>query len=258
MKAFTHRNGHTLEVAGAALYYEAIGRDDAPPVVLLHGGLGTLADFNALLPFFAQSFRVLAIDSRGHGRSTLGAEALSYARLEVDVLLVTRQLGIDRFSVVGFSDGGVVGLRLAARARTNLIKLAVLGTPHRLGPNDPLRARLASVTPASWRAKFPETAERYERVNPAPDFDALVRASVPMWIDTSQAGYPADAVRGITCPTLVARGDDDPLVSRALTYDLVEQLPRARFLNVPFAGHELHKDQPAVVGPVLERFLRDQ
>ena len=256
MNAFAHQDGRSLQVGDAALYFEQLGRDEGETLVLLHGGLGTLEDFNALVPHLAPSFRLIAVDTRGHGKSTLGSAPLTYARLEADVLSVTQQLGLQRFSLIGFSDGGIVGLRLAARAQCDVAKLVVLGTPHTLAEDDPLRARLASVTADGWRAKFPETVTFYERLNPAPDFAALVRAVVPLWIDPTTDGYPGDTVKNIGCPVLVARGDDDHLVTRALTFELAEQLAYAQLLNVPFAGHEVHKDQPSIVGSVLERFLR--
>ncbi|MET0385695.1 MAG: alpha/beta hydrolase, partial [Polyangiales bacterium] len=225
------------------------------PVLMLHGGLGTLEDFNPLVDGLA-SRRLIAVDARGHGGSTLGTQPLSYARLEADVLALAQALGLARFALLGFSDGGIVALRIAASQPQAITKLAVLGTPYRLTQDDPLRARLASVTSDSWRQKFPQTAETYERLNPAPAFDALVRASVPMWIDLGPKGYPGDRVKTLEHPTLVARGDDDPLVTRAATLELVEQLAHGHLLNVPFAGHELHKDQPTLVGAILDQFLR--
>ena len=82
---FDHRSGQVLQIDGAIIYVEEIGDPTRFPLVLLHGGIGTMDDFSPVLATLARSFRVIGIDSRGHGRSTLGAEPLTYARLQRDV-----------------------------------------------------------------------------------------------------------------------------------------------------------------------------
>jgi len=257
MAAFDHQRGRTFEHDGASLYFEELGDQRGEAVILLHGGLGTLADWNPILGSLPGR-RLIALDARGHGRSTLGTQPLSYARLEADVLALAQKLELERFALLGFSDGGTVALRVAASRPGAVTKLAVLGATYELRESDPLRARLAGVTPESWSAKFPETVATYERLNPAPAFGALIRSAVAMWIDLGPDGQPGGArVRQLQLPVLVARGDDDPLVSRAATIELVDTLPNARLLSVPFASHELHKDQPVIVGAVVEQFLRE-
>lgn len=255
MTAFNHQRGRVLAVEGADLYYEELGSERGDPVVLLHGGLGTLDDFSPIAGALT-SRRMIALDARGHGKSTLGAAPLSYARLEADVLHQCQHIGLKRYALIGFSDGGTVALRIAANRPRDVTKLVVLGTPYELRQEDPLRERLAGVTSASWSAKFPDTVRSYERLNPKPNFDALVRAAVPMWIDLGPDGYPGKRVKELRLPVLVARGDEDPLVTRAITLELVDAIEGSRLLNVPFASHELHKDQPAIVGALLEQFLR--
>ncbi len=76
-----------------------------------------------------------------------------------------------------------------------------------------------------------------------------------MWLDDSPSGYPGDCVRQISCPLLAIRGDEDPLVSRASVFELVEQVKGAKLLNIPFAGHEAHKDQAEAVMASVNRFL---
>ncbi|WP_238946431.1 alpha/beta fold hydrolase [Vandammella animalimorsus] len=91
------------------------GRSDVPAVLLLHGGLGSEDDFAPLLSRLQQDFHVIALDSRGHGRSTLGDAPLSYAQLAEDARHVLQTLGVARCAVIGFSDGGIAACRLAAR-----------------------------------------------------------------------------------------------------------------------------------------------
>jgi valacyclovir hydrolase len=255
MSRFDHRSGDYLVLDGAQIYCELQGKPGDPALVFLHGGLGTLADFNVLLPLLTRRYRLIGIDSRGHGRSTLGPQALSYRQLQADVQQVIDHLKLERCSVIGFGDGGVTALRMAASPAVRIDKLVAIGTPWLQAPDDPGLALQAGVTAESWRAEFPETCEVYQALNPAPDFDALVKASVKMWTDLGDDGHPRDSVKDIRCGLLAARGDDDPFVSRAQVFGLTEQVKGATLLNIPFAGHALHEDEPELLMLSVNRFL---
>jgi len=254
---FDHRSGKHIEVEdGARIYAEVHGRESDPALVLLHGGMGTMNDFDAITSRFESKFRLVGIDSRGHGASTRGTAPLTYARIEADVQAVLRALAVERFSVLGFSDGGMVALRLAASWKAAIDKVIVIGTPWQLTPEDPLRAVYAKVTGASWRAKFPGPYERYQQLNPEPDFDAFTAAMVKMWLDDSDTGYPVHLLPSIDREVLVVHGDDDHLVTRASSFGLVERLSRAKLLVLPFAGHVVQNDQPDLLMGVMNQLLR--
>ena len=253
---FNHETGRSVEIDGAAIYYEVIGSNDAPPLLLLHGGIGSIEDFNVVLPSLASRFRLIGIDSRGHGRSTLGTQRLTYLRLEQDVIGVLRHLGIDRTAILGFSDGGIVGYRVMSSEVVTVSKLATIGAPCELKPDDPVRAIYAKVTGQSWREKFPASFESYQRLNREPDFDRLIVSAVQMWLDSTTSGYPAETVDRLKGDVLILRGDDDHLFPRQAAVDLANRIGRSAFANIPFAGHVAHEAQPEIVLHVIDEFLR--
>lgn len=255
MEGFDHRSGDHLALDSAKIYFEVHGDNTAPPLLFLHGGLGTMRDFNGVLPLLKKRYRLIAVDSRGHGKSTLGTAAMSYERLALDATAVLHHLGVDRYSVLGFSDGGITALRMAAETDSRIDKLVAIGADKMLKLDGPARQLLGSVTAESWTQKFPESVALYNALNPKPEFAELIAAIVPMWLDDTCSGYPDESVKRIRCPLLVVRGDEDHLVSRASTFELVEQVPGAKLLNIPFAGHEVHKDQAEVVMASVNRFL---
>jgi len=106
--------GHILHVDGADLYYEVSGPKTRPALLMLHGGLGSIEDLRVFGPALAGRFRMIWIDSRGHGRSTLDTDDLTYQRLEADALRVLQHLNVRHAAVLGFSDGGIVAYRLMA------------------------------------------------------------------------------------------------------------------------------------------------
>src|SRR5215213_723632 len=102
-----------IDVDRATLYVEVNG--DGAPIVLIHGGLSSSATWAAMLPDLVGEFRVITLDSRGHGRSTNQSGTLSYAQLADDVAALMAALELTRPVVGGYSDGGQVALELAAR-----------------------------------------------------------------------------------------------------------------------------------------------
>jgi len=236
-------SGRTIETNGASLYVEE--RGDGPPLVLIHGGLGTIAMWRWVLPLLCDDFRVITPDSRGHGRSTNPSGRLSYPQLADDVAALITTMGLDRPLVGGYSDGGQVALELGARhpdaagaliigaaypdfANTGLrdIMKAILGADEQSNPD------LAQVD-----ATFGDFADLLKSLHPGGEeqWRALVTQTAPMWID--YAGLSPDEVRSIEAPALVFTGDRDEFISLDLSLALFRALPNAELAVVPGADH---------------------
>jgi pimeloyl-ACP methyl ester carboxylesterase len=257
-RVFDHARGATFAFEGAELYYEEIGTPDAPTLVLLHGGIGTIEDFNKILPRLPTDFRLLGIDSRGHGRSTMGTDKLTYAQLQRDVEAVLVHLNLRTTSILGFSDGGIVAYRLAASSPPFRIeKLITLGSTWELKAHDPVQEIYRRVTPEGWRKKFPDTYTLYQRLNPRPDFDVLINSAVKMWQDASATGHPGARVFDIRSALLAVRGDNDPFTSRQSLATLTDGVKGSHFANLAFAGHVAFADQPEPFLAAVNAFLRE-
>lgn len=255
MQAFDHASGQVLEIDGAAIYVEERGDPGGPPLLMLHGGLGSLHDFAKVMPLLREGMRVVGIDLRGHGRSALGDRPLCYERLQRDVAAVAARLGLRQPAVLGFSDGGIVAYRLAADPALEVSRVVAIGAHWELPPDDPARDLLSMVGAERWRSLFPDSYRRYLDLNPAPDFHAFVAAVRAMWLDEGAGGYPGDAVDRIACSLLLVRGEDDHLLSREGLARLAGRVPRARTVHVAHAGHAVHEDQPEAVMRAVNPFL---
>lgn len=254
---FEHQNGISIEIGGAEIYVEIVGNQDAPPLLLLHGGMGSVEDFNVLVPELGQHFQVIGIDSRGQGKSTLGDKRLTYQRMEEDVIGVLRHLKIEQTAVLGFSDGGNVGYRLMASEAVDVSKLVTIGSLCEFSMNDGLRDIFGKITSEGWREKFPDTYESYQTLNPQPDFDRLVSSVVEMWLDSTATGCPTGIIDRLDGDVLVLRGDGDHLFTRDAAMDVVGRIENSIFGNIPFAGHAAHQDQPEAMLLFISEFLSD-
>jgi len=255
MKSFNHYSGQYFTIEEAKIYYEEAGNKNKPVLLMLHGGFGNVEDFNSILSFLPDQFHILGIDSRGQGKSTLGAQKLTYERIQLDIESLLQFLRIDKVSIIGFSDGGIVAYRLASFSSLNIEKLVTIGS--RWNINDALLTKeiFLKITPDSWKEKFPETYSSYRRLNPEANFNFLTTSILNMWLDTTPSGYPNESVSKINCPTLIVRGDNDHLLSRKSVADLAEHIKKSTLLNIPFAGHVAFQDQSEIFNTILNQFL---
>lgn len=256
MKNFDHNSGAYLECDGAKIYYEVTGNENRPVLLLLHGGFGNIEDFNTILPDLSQQFKIIGIDSRGHGKSTLNSTPLTYERIQKDVELILAHLGINKLSIIGFSDGGIVAYRLASMTSLHIEKLVTIGAYWHLKNAESVKEIFLKITAESWRKKFPATYDSYQKLNPSPDFDFFTQSIIKMWLDPTASGYPNEAIKNIACPLLIVRGDNDHLLSRDAVVELSGLIKSVHLLNIPFAGHLTFEDQKEIFMLSLNEFLK--
>ncbi|WP_417672228.1 alpha/beta fold hydrolase [Roseibium sp.] len=247
--------GAVLELSGARLFMSAAGPADAPPILMLHGGLGSRHDFAPLSQMLCSSHRLLALDTRGHGRSTIGGLPLTYECLEQDLVEVIRRMNCGPVGLIGHSDGGIVALRVAASGHVPLRFVVAAGAHWDLKEDDPTRGLYTALTSDEWRQMFPSGVSSYEKENPEPDFERLFAAVKSMWLGAGSSAYPGETVRRIDCPLLAIRGDDDFLVSLENAVELIDRVKNARLLNIPFVGHDVFREGLPSLQPSLKTFL---
>jgi pimeloyl-ACP methyl ester carboxylesterase len=254
---FDHRSGQYVAINGAQIYYEVKGKKNAPVLLLLHGGYGNIEDFNAILPELGKEYTLIGIDSRGHGKSTLGNSSLTYELIQKDVETILQQLQVDSFSIIGFSDGGIVAYRLAALTSLKIRKIITIGSRWNIKNTEPKKGDWLEMTGDGIREKWPEDFTAYQSLNPEPDFNRFTQLMVKMWLDSTATGHPDERVKDIHCPVLMVRGGHDTYISLDDFAELSRLIRRAYVLNIPFAGHYAFKDQKEIFLIALKQFLRE-
>jgi len=155
-------------VNGLKLYYEIHGT--GYPLILLHGGLGSTAMFNAILPALAKNRQVIAVDLQGHGHTADIDRPFRCEFMADDVAAMAKQLGFERFDLLGYSLGGATALRLAIQHPKAVRKLVLVSTPCKQAgwfPENIVGMSQMSAAAAEPLKQSPLYAE-YARVAPRP------------------------------------------------------------------------------------------
>lgn len=118
-----------VAVNGVNYYYELHGSGE--PLLLLHGGLGSIDMFRPVLPKLAESRLVIAVDLQGHGRTPLGKRAFRLESMGDDMAVLVEKLGFPKVDVLGYSLGGGVALRMAVQKPDSVRRLALVSTGFR-------------------------------------------------------------------------------------------------------------------------------
>jgi pimeloyl-ACP methyl ester carboxylesterase len=218
-------------VNGLEMYYEVFG--DGPPMVSLHGGVGSVDGARMGIPVFSDHFRVIAIEQMGHGRTADAmSRAFHYHDMAEDTVELMRQLGIERAVIVGYSDGGIIGLDIAIHHPERVSKLALTGANARF---DGYTAENQEYARTFDPAQEP-VSDDYVRLSPDgpehwPIFLGRLKA---MW--STEPDFTNEELRSITAPTLLIVGDRD-IVTPEHAVELFRTIPGARLCIVPGAGH---------------------
>jgi pimeloyl-ACP methyl ester carboxylesterase len=240
-----------VDAHGASLYYAWYGkaRADAPVVILLHGGLGNSDHWANQLPALVDKFAVLVIDSRGQGRSTHTKATLTYDLMAADVIDVMDALKVERASIVGWSDGAEIALKLGIAHADRVDKLFVFAANYDENGSKPRGSRTATFQAYAQRCKAD-----YERLTPKPhDWDAYVDAVLPLY--RAPMGFTKDQLRGIQAPVLMADGDHDEVIQLDQVTEMSNLIPHAKLVVFHDASHFALWQDPQAFNQALVEFL---
>lgn len=242
------------------LYYEESGDASAAALVLLHGAGGTIDDpaggWAGLIPSFAEEFRVLAVEHRGHGRTANPAGFMTFEQLGDDAAALVEQLGLGPAHVAGISDGGVVALDLALRRPELTRSIVVLGGNY--STHEGVQAFGLQMDPDALEQAHPEAAAafaaRHDQGKEPGWWKELMRQIVEN--NTRNPTWTPEDLRRISCPALLIAGENDPFATLEQMATMKREIPGAEWLIVNHAGHPVHFEHPEIVGPRILDFLR--
>jgi len=200
------QSGH-VEIKGVNYYYELRGKGE--PLLLLHGGMGSIDMFGPNLPILAEHRQVIAVDLQGHGRSTLGDRPISMIDMADDMAMILETLRFKQVDVLGYSMGSAVALRLAIQHPTVVRRLALVSCGFSQEGFYPELLPMQAAVGAGIFEQMKQTPmyTSYVAVAPNPgDFPKLLDA-MGEWMRRPYNW--AEDVKTLKMPILLVYGDSD-------------------------------------------------
>jgi pimeloyl-ACP methyl ester carboxylesterase len=213
------------------MYYATYGDPNNEALLLLHGGLGNADYFVNQIPAFSEQYYVITADSRGHGRSTMSEQQIGYALMSSDVLALLDYLEIESTNLVGWSDGGIIGLDIAIHHPERLIKLVAYGANY-----IPAGVNPEVATNARFNEYIEMAAGDYALLSPNPDnFETFLANISNMW--ATEPNYSVEQMQSITVPTLILDGIQEEAIFPAHDLEMATLIPNADLYLMGGIGH---------------------
>ena len=238
-------------VNGIEMYYATYGTAIAgrDPILLIHGGLGYADIWAAQVADLMQDHLVIVGDSRGHGRSTRNADPYGYDLMASDYLALLDYLKIPKVDLVGWSDGGIIGIDIALNHPERLDRLFAQAANVTVDGVDPgVNTNVTFGNYITWMGGD------YARMSATPgEFDAFVAQIAEMW--ATQPNWPDADLAKITTPTAIVLGDHDEAITRAHTDHMAAIIPGAEEIILPEASHFAMLQDPAGYTAAIRAFV---
>ena len=234
-------------VNGIKIWYAVFGHGE--PVILLHGGLANANYWGNQVRALEDQYQVIVMDSRGHGRSTRDATPYGYDLMASDVLGLMDFLKLKQASLVGWSDGAIIGLDIALHHPDRLTRLFAFAAN-----SDPSGVADIGNSPV-FNAFIARAETEYQKLSPTPngykDFLAQIEK---MW--ATQPKWTAAQLKTITVPTWIVDADHDEAIKRENTEFMAAHIPNAGLLLQPEVSHFSFIQDPEQFSADVLHFLR--
>ena len=237
-----------VEHDGAQIWYATFG--SGSPVILLHGGLGHSGNWGYQVPALVRSgYRVVLVDSRGHGRSTRDSRPFEYELMASDVLAVMDALYLEKAAVVGWSDGACTALILGRQTPARVAGVFFFGC--NMDPSG-----LQELKPSATLERcFARHTQDYVQLSATPDQFKMLTEAVSL-MQKTEPNYTARDLAEISVPVTVAHSEHDEFIKREHAEYLVQSIRNAELVVLTGVSHFAPLQRPKQFNGALLAFLR--
>ena len=221
--------GHYAQAKDAKIYYEVYGKGQ--PIVLLHGGLfGSTVEFSDFIDHLKGNYQVIAISTRGHGKSELGTEPLTLEQRANDAMAVINAVTKDSVIVLGFSDGGYSAYKLGAMYPERVKKMIVIGAGE-------VRPGLREFKFTAKQAVEMDKPFWEQQLKLMPEPNRLEDLFTQVANCYNNVTVSKDLLSTIKCPVLVMAGDRDGANPVERVVSAGRYIPQHQISIIPNTGH---------------------
>ncbi len=231
--------GKFVEVNGVKLYYEIYG--EGQPILLLTGNGQSIYDFKNQIDVFSKSYKVIAVDYRGRGNSSYEFDReLTFDVETEDIFQFLNKINIDKTHIVGWSDGGILGILMAIKHPEKVDKMVSMA---------------GNIFPDGIvdKEELMTYINRYKELNTNHQYDKYIDF---LNLDYKYPNLKYEDLKVIKSRCLIMAGDRDEIKTEH-TVKMAESIPNAQLAIVPNATHYLPSKNPELFNAIILRFLKE-
>ena len=232
--------GKYAGVNGIRIYYEEYGHGE--PLLLLHGNRGSITDFKKQIPTLSQQFHIIAVDTRGQGRSTEDGKTYTNDLFAEDMNALLDYLHLEKVNVLGWSDGGCTGLIMAMKYPDKVGKLAVMGANVFINHEDVVIKEVWQVLRAQKKEFRGDTSWR------------AANALRLIHMDETEPRHTFQELETIHCPVLVMAGEKD-VIREEHTRQIAQHITGSQLKIFTGGTHQFPEDDPATFNATVTQFF---
>lgn len=233
--------GHYVQADDARLYYEVYGTGE--PLLVLHGGIvGTTYELGQLIDSLSTRYQVIAMTTRGHGRSEIGHSPITYKQRATDALTVLKAVTDKPVIVLGFSDGAYTGYKFASMFPGRVKKLVAIGA----GENQQLMRKVVVNKVEDMLKTAPEFMKSQMALMPEPERLQEHWNMLPVFYNDDMI-VSKKLLSSIQCPVLLMAGELDPNAPLDTNISAYKMIPDCELAIIANGTHQVFIDNfPAV------------
>jgi len=240
--------GHYVQADDAKIYYEVYGK--GKPIVILHGGIfGSTYEMYQFIDSLTKRYQVIAVSTRGHGKSELGSEPITYEQKANDVMAAINAVTKDSVIILGFSDGAYTGYELASKYPNRIRKLIAIGATE-------LHPGLRDFAFDVKQAIALDTAYWNQQFKLMPEPQRLQEMFTKLGNMYNQLTLDSAFFQTIKCPTLVMAGDKDAGNPPQRVVHTAEMIQRSQIGMIPNTTHGVFLENFNAVWACVVPFLK--
>ncbi|WP_264821996.1 alpha/beta fold hydrolase [Escherichia fergusonii] len=259
-----------IEANGLKIHYQEGG--NGPPLLLIHGGGLTSKSWKGMAAVAAKNFRVIMPDSRGHGLTNNPDGQFRYDLMAEDMAELIKALKLEKPLVMGYSDGGMVVLKLISRYPDLASAAVVGGATHRFASAHYMKGMevfygkgaphqvLTDAYLSQMARDMPEMVTFFQNMHhpEQPEYWRIFLKNIwPMWTTPFSI---AEDVKKIQVPVMVIAGDRDEFFTVEEVTELYHLLPKGEMAIIPGSGHAIFQspDKSTLFYMSTTAFLKQQ
>ncbi|MFW9867578.1 MAG: alpha/beta fold hydrolase [Candidatus Thorarchaeota archaeon] len=244
-----------VDIGDITMYYTMFGTGE--PIFLLHGGMVDYTSWFFQIKELAKHFRIIAPDTRAHGRTTDSDKPLSYELFASDISQLMEKLDIKKASFIGWSDGGCTSLVLSLEYPELVNKLILIGTPYNISNYYPdILEQFDNVDPNNLPKGYKFIKKAYEKVASNPDnWPILLKKGMDM--AKKEPNFRLEQLKNIKSPSLIIDGENENLYPLKVMLEMVDAIPNAQLEVIPGGTHLVLMEKSKLVNKLIVSFLKN-